>query len=230
MQEWRTVNFAVRNSSELQAWANGRIVIRRSPASFTNTHLAPEDTVIVPLDANGVGSRRLWCNDEGQIPSSYHMTLPDKKTCFCFVLPRSAPDPVGIWTLIAAGITEQMPNYQTLLDYINSQGGGAGGSAASVAFVPGTTGLGTNVQTAITALATQNAFLENNFQQSSLSVAGILPIVHNLGKRTSKVFIWDSTDSPISPDDIDPVSTSATAVDLSTYQPLPGVWRYRIEV
>jgi hypothetical protein len=231
MQEWRTVIFNVRHSDNIRSWANGRVVIKRSPASFTNTHLAPSDNIVVQLDAAGAGSVQLWCNDEGTVPSFYHLTLPDK-SCFCFVLPTSATDPVGIWTLVAAGITEQMPNYQTILDYINSLPGvGVGGSnAASVAFVPGTTGLGTNVQTAITTLATLNEFAEGTFENSNLSIAGILPILHNFGKLTNKVWVWDNNNAEINPDNIIPSNTNSTAVELSTYQPIPGTWRYRIEV
>lgn len=182
MQEWRTVNFAARHSDETRAWANGRIVVKRTPASFTNTHIAPEDAVTVQLNALGVGSIRLWCNDEGQIPSSYHMTLPDKKTCFCFVLPRSAPDPVGIWTLIAAGITEQMPNYQTILDYINGLGG-VGGGNAPVVFQQNTASttwtfnhtLNRVPQVTVTDLAGNNLFVEVQATLTQIFVRSTVP-------------------------------------------------------
>lgn len=112
-----------------------------------------------------------------------------------------------------------------------AQGGVAGSTTADqVPLNPPVAGLPATTQGAVSALAEQNKFLENTFQQSALSVAGVLPIVHNFGKSTNKVFIWDSAGRPVNPDDVNAVSTSATAVELSTYQPLSGVWRYRIEV
>jgi hypothetical protein len=117
--------------------------------------------------------------------------------------------------------------YEGGLTVVNT---GSAGNAGSVTLNPPVTISGTNqadVQSSITSLAT-NMPIERTFQASDLTVAGIFPLVHNLGVPNPRVDVWNNNNVPVVPDDILSQGVNAIGVDLRTFMPIPGVWRIKV--
>lgn len=159
---------------DAKPWARSRISFDLHPGSFTSLHQLPPSTVKVVTDGSGAFVVQLWANDEGDIPSAYTCTLPNADI-FGFVLPVSAPSPIELSVLRLAGITQQHPQYQTVIDFIAQYLAAVGlGSADQVVLNPAIVGLGTTVQSAIAVL--REGF---SFTQSTPSDEWI--VNHNFG-------------------------------------------------
>ena len=75
---------------------------------------------------------------------------------------------------------------------------------------------------------TSSSDYERQFTQADLSVAGLLPVNHNLGNRPSGIRVWMGTGENIEPDEIEIVTVNAIAVNLQSFQPLVGTWTVSI--
>lgn len=71
---------------------------------------------------------------------------------------------------------------------------------------------------------------ETTFTQASLSIAGVLAVVHNLDPSPSGVAVWDSLGEVVAPDAIAFVNSAAIAIDLASYQPLQGTWKVSVTI
>jgi hypothetical protein len=69
---------------------------------------------------------------------------------------------------------------------------------------------------------------EQTFTEASLSVAGVLPVIHNLNTYPSAVTVWTNTGIPLSADRVDFSGSNAIAVTLESFRPLVGTWRISI--
>lgn len=72
------------------------------------------------------------------------------------------------------------------------------------------------------------ASFETAFNQSSLSVAGVLVITHNLNSFPSGVVIWNGSGEVIMPDRVEAANANAIAVYLESFAPLAGQWRISV--
>lgn len=68
------------------------------------------------------------------------------------------------------------------------------------------------------------------FSDASLSVAGILPVTHNLGGHVSSVLIRNASGEVVNPDRIELLSLNDLSVSLEAYRPIGGIWRVEVEI
>lgn len=71
---------------------------------------------------------------------------------------------------------------------------------------------------------------ERTFTEADLTVAGLLPVNHNLNSYPSAVGIFDGNTEQVQPDKIDILTTDSLAIDLSSYRPLIGVWTVSVVI
>lgn len=64
------------------------------------------------------------------------------------------------------------------------------------------------------------------FTQADLSVAGIYPFLHGLGKIPN-IEVFDSVGGRVFPDNVIVQGLDAVGVEMATYQPLSGVWQVK---
>ena len=79
--------------------------------------------------------------------------------------------------------------------------------------------------------STGSVSYERTFNQSNLSVAGMLPIVHGLNTYPSGVMVWNQSGEQIMPDRVEvspflPLTTFS--IDLQSFMPISGLWRISI--
>ena len=55
-------------------------------------------------------------------------------------------------------------------------------------------------------------------------VAGVFPAVHNLGNQYVTYKLYDDTDLDTQPDDATALNVNELDVDLTNFQPIPGIW------
>lgn len=65
---------------------------------------------------------------------------------------------------------------------------------------------------------------EITFSATDLSVAGVLPVVHNLNSYPSAIAVYAPNRDEVKPDRVEVVSTNAIAIYLGSFLPLSGVW------
>jgi hypothetical protein len=154
-------------------WARYRIQFILQSGSFTPLHQLPPYTLKVQTDANGAFTTLLWANDEGEIPSAYTCILPNSDI-FGFVLPATAPSPVELSVLREAGITEQHPQYKTILDFIAQYLATVGvGTADQILLKPAIPGLPPMVQGAIAAQQTEIATHNAEIVAQAMAIANL---------------------------------------------------------
>lgn len=100
-------------------WADGRVIFTLVPGSYIPGDQFPSKMLTVHTDDVGALSVDLWCNEEGEENSVYDCQLPSGES-FQFTLPASATNPVELTLLRAAGVTPAMPQYTSILEYINT--------------------------------------------------------------------------------------------------------------
>lgn len=88
------------------------------PGSYTPDTTYIESHKTIRTDNTGYFEVDLWVNEEGDIPSQYLVTLPDGDK-FLFVL-ESGIEPISLAVLRQATYTSDLPQYQTLLNYIQN--------------------------------------------------------------------------------------------------------------
>ena len=71
---------------------------------------------------------------------------------------------------------------------------------------------------------------ERTFVQSSLTIANLLVVIHNLHTIPSGVSIFDADGNQIIPDKITILSVDSIAIDFSSFVPIVGTWQLSIGV
>lgn len=66
---------------------------------------------------------------------------------------------------------------------------------------------------------------QRSFGQVDLTIAGLLPVTHSLGKYPASVLIWDSTGEIVLPDGVEYLTVNTLSVDLGSFLPLAGTWQ-----
>ncbi|MBD2156232.1 hypothetical protein [Leptolyngbya sp. FACHB-16] len=66
---------------------------------------------------------------------------------------------------------------------------------------------------------------ETTFTSTNLTVAGLLPVVHDLNRRPSGVVVWNPVGESVAPDGVDVISLNAIAINLESFVPISGTWR-----
>lgn len=103
---------------------------------------------------------------------------------------------------------------------------GDGGVAGGIGISPAIPGLpADDVQEALRLLTP----VYQDFTDSSLSIAGILPVIHNLDTVYPSVEVWDDTGQPLVPDGALSSGVNAIAVEFATFRPLTGTWKIKVE-
>lgn len=95
-----------------------RVRIRLKPGSYTaeGSYLGGE--LALTTSPTGLLSVSLWANELGEQASCYEVALPDGER-FSFVLPAGIE--VLSWSEVRLlGVTEQEPQYQTLVSFIEN--------------------------------------------------------------------------------------------------------------
>jgi hypothetical protein len=238
-------------NAEFQFWtsADGLSSTAIIPQSKKRLHFYSNDVAVMIA--------RLWDNSEGLTGTQWHCKHPSGQ-CAHFTINAATPDPVELSVLEQAGIGPSDPNYDTIITAILGTGSGlllpsggndndvltvttgvprtiawrqpSGGTASTVTLSPAITISGvsqTNIQSAIASLVTNMPF-ERTFQQSDLTVVGVLPVVHNLGTETPRVSVWNNNNTPVVPDNIVPQGTTALGVIFESFMPILGVWRIKV--
>lgn len=159
-------------------------------------------------------------------------------TCKYDILAR-LPDQEPVLVLRGRmGAVDVVSNPATLID-----GGSTDGSFApqvrltvqvnGQVSVEGVAGFSTAiVNAAIAAYTAQNPVtgdagiaFERAFTNTDLTVAGVLPVVHDLNRYPSGVVVWNPSGETVAPDGVDIVSPNAIAINLESFAPLSGTWR-----
>lgn len=71
---------------------------------------------------------------------------------------------------------------------------------------------------------------ERTFTEADLTIAGLLPVTHNLNSYPSAIGVFDNNTEQIQPDKIDILSPNTLSIDVSSYRPLTGVWTVSIVI
>ena len=66
------------------------------------------------------------------------------------------------------------------------------------------------------------------FTQASLSIAGLLPVVHSVDEYPSAIAIYDEFGEIVEPDYWRRVSSTAIEVSLASFVPISGTWQFSI--
>lgn len=66
---------------------------------------------------------------------------------------------------------------------------------------------------------------EKTFGQGDLSIAGILPVIHDLNSSPSGCTVYDPDGIEVEPDRFEVVSPNAIAIHLASFTPLMGAWK-----
>ena len=69
---------------------------------------------------------------------------------------------------------------------------------------------------------------ERTFTQADLSVAGILPIIHNLDSYPSGVLLWNASGEQVWPDRLEILTLNTLSVTLQNFAPIAGTWTISI--
>lgn len=72
------------------------------------------------------------------------------------------------------------------------------------------------------------ASYEQSFNESNLSVAGLLPVTHNLNSHPSGVAIFTASGESVVPDLIEVLTLNTVALHFQSFRPLSGTWRLSI--
>jgi hypothetical protein len=86
---------------------------------------------------------------------------------------------------------------------------------------------GTGATTAAAARTNLGAagVAKGSFDNATL-VSGVLTVTHNLGNQWPDVVVYDNNNKRVFPDDVTGSSTTAAAVDLSTFGTITGTWHW----
>jgi hypothetical protein len=105
-----------------------------------------------------------------------------------------------------------------------------GGTASDIVIKPPIPGLNAeNVRDGFIEIIFRGTAFELDFAQSDLSIAGILPVVHNKNTLWPVVMVWDENGNQINPDGIIPQGRNAVGVVIKTYTPIVGIWKLKVE-
>lgn len=69
---------------------------------------------------------------------------------------------------------------------------------------------------------------QRTFTQADLSIAGLLPVEHNLNLYPSAIALYDSSGEWVLPDRVEYFISNTLAIDLTSFTPIQGVWTLRI--
>ncbi len=70
---------------------------------------------------------------------------------------------------------------------------------------------------------------QRTFTAADLSVAGLLPVSHNLGVYPSSVSAWDNAGEQIEFfDSVSATDLNTVVIDFSSFLPIVGVWRIAV--
>ncbi|MBL1177649.1 hypothetical protein [Pantanalinema sp. GBBB05] len=73
-----------------------------------------------------------------------------------------------------------------------------------------------------------NASYDRAFTNSDLSIAGLLPVVHDLNTNPSGVTVFNSSGEMVLPDRVEVLTANTLSIDLSSFIPLQGAWSLSI--
>jgi hypothetical protein len=105
-------------------WKKGIVKFLTVNESFTSTDQIPSESEIsVKLDILGIGETKLWAEDEGELETYYKCILPNSKE-FTFSIPIPGLTVYELSQLRLGGIQPSDPEYQSIIDYINTYLGG----------------------------------------------------------------------------------------------------------
>lgn len=75
---------------------------------------------------------------------------------------------------------------------------------------------------------TGGAAYRQSFTNSSLTVANLLVVTHNLNLYPTAIAIYDSSGELVFPDRIEYLTANALAIALTSFAPLSGTWQLAI--
>jgi hypothetical protein len=112
---------------------------------------------------------------------------------------------------------------------INTGSGGGAQQAAQLnigATIPDLPGVG-DVRSALVELA-KDIPVSKSFTEQDLSVAGILPYVHNRDTTLPSVEVWNDYGEEIYPDNVITVNPNEIGIVLKSFEPIAGSWRVKV--
>lgn len=219
-------------------WSHAPVLFELDRASYTpyaQLPLTDRKPRRVYADEDGNLSVNLWVSAEGAIACRYICTLPDGLR-FPFYLPPGS-DPIELSVLREANaVPPPSPQYPSIIVYVDSA------IAAHNAATDAHEGVLLTAQDAADAIAAHNGDANAHpnlaigggsnaleyeilFTDASLSIAGLLPILHGLGSFPSSISVWTGQGVEIKPAGVQYSSTNAIAIDLKPFRPLVGQWR-----
>ncbi len=72
--------------------------------------------------------------------------------------------------------------------------------------------------------------ISNPFTNTDLVSGGTLEVNHNFGEEALNVSVYNNLKRAVEPDEITDIDENTVAIDLSSYVPLSGTWRYRVSL
>ena len=101
---------------EGQTLKNASVSIELSPSTYTDAGVVQPTLASYKTDANGILTAELFVNEEGEIASVYTLYGPGNDR-WSFTVPSGSSDLT--WSqLRALGVTENDPQYQTLVTFV----------------------------------------------------------------------------------------------------------------
>lgn len=211
-----------------EVWAGAAIEFELERGSYTSTDQYPKNRVRSRTNSEGRFSVSLWRNAEGQVATQYVCTLPSAEK-FAFSIPATmATAEISVLRAASESLPGSTQNviFAYIDDAIAAHNLAATAHPGLVDAIVAPHNLDPNAHP---NLATgSSASFERSFVNADLSIAGVLPVTHNLATHPSGVEIWTNSSQQIDPDSIEYLGTNAVAIGLESFMPIAGTWRVSV--